>query len=128
MGVVCGVLVRVVLMAEKAIYLTDDRDLPKDELRTLVIFPGGNGDWYVQVAPEHGRTMEGVRICTSGGAASQCPGLGVAIAEAYRSMMASQNGQREHVRSRSDLEDELSAWHERFPEFDYRFGALVKEG
>ena len=111
-------------MTERAMYLTDDRDLPDDELRTLVIFPGGNGDWYVQVAPKHGRSTEGVRICTSGRAATQCPGLGAAIAEAYRVMLATQRGgQRAHVPSRAELEDELRAWREKFPrqQFDGMF-------
>ncbi len=73
---------------QKAIYLTDDRDLPLEEQRTLVIFPGGNGDWYVQVAGVNGRSMDGVRICTSGGASQACPGLSAALAEAYRCMVA----------------------------------------
>jgi hypothetical protein len=105
---------------QRAMYLTDDRDLPKDELRALVIFPGGNGDWYVQVAPEHGRTLEGVRICTSGGAASACPGLGVAIAEAYRAMMDAQTGRKlEYVPSRAELEQELWAWRQMFPKYQF---------
>lgn len=114
-------------MDTKAIYLTDDRDLPEEDLRTLVIFPGGNGDWYVQVAPAHGMTTEGVRICTSGGASTQCPGLGVAIAEAYRAMKAAQSGERRTVRSRMDLEEELAAWREKFPDLKYQFGELVEK-
>lgn len=110
---------------EKAIYLTDDRDLPKEDLRTLVIFPGGNGDWYVQVAPAHGRTIEGVRICTSGGAATQCPGLGAAIAEAYRAMLAAQKGELiPSVPSRMELEDEVAAWRDQFPNLQYQFGFI----
>lgn len=114
-------------MTEKVMYLTDDRDLPKEDQRALVIFNGGNGDWYVQVAPAHGRTMEGVRICTSGGAASQCPGLGVAIADAYRAMKAAQSGERVSVRSRPELEEELAVWRSRFPDLDYQFGELVNK-
>lgn len=106
-------------MTERAMYLTDDRDLPDDELRTLVIFPGGNGDWYLQVAPKHGRTTEGVRIATSGGAATHCPGLGAAIAEAYRAMLAAQRGAPEHVASRAELEEELRAWRAAFPRQRY---------
>ena len=111
-------------MDERALYLTDDRDLPVEDQRALVIFPGANGDWYVQVAPAHGRTTEGVRICTSGGASTNCPGLGIAIAEAYRAMVAAEKGDRKPVRSRRDIEEELSAWRERFPELEYRFGVL----
>jgi len=114
-------------MTEKAIYLTDDRDLPEEDQRTLVIFHGGNGDWYVQVAPAHGRTMEGVRICTSGGASSRCPGLGVAIADAYRAIQAAQRGESVPVRSRTELEEELAVWRSRFPDLDYQFGELVSK-
>ena len=114
-------------MAEQAMYLTDDRDLPLEEQRALVIFPGGNGDWYVQVAPANGRTTEGVRICTSGGAATQCPGLGVAIAEAYRVMQAAQRGDRTPVPSRLDLEDELAAWRSNFPNLKFEYGFLVEK-
>uniref|UniRef100_A0A6H1ZIP6 Uncharacterized protein n=1 Tax=viral metagenome TaxID=1070528 RepID=A0A6H1ZIP6_9ZZZZ len=99
---------------EKAVYLTDDRDYPVEDQRTLVIFSGGNGDWYVQVAPAHGRTTEGVRICTSGGAASQCPGLGIAIADAYRAIRAAGNDDPP-PRSRFELEAEVDAWRRRFP-------------
>jgi hypothetical protein len=103
-----------------AMYLTDDRDLPESEQRSLVIFPGGNGDWYVQVAPKRGRTLEAVRICTSGGAQTQCPGLGPAIAEAFRAMLAAQNGEPyDYPMSRSEMESELHAWRERFPKFRY---------
>lgn len=105
---------------ESAMYLTDDRDLPEDEQRALVIFQGGNGDWYVQVAPKNGRTLEGVRICTSGGAASNCPGLGVAIAEAYRAMLAARTGKKlESVPSRAELEQEVWAWREKFPKYQF---------
>ena len=111
-------------MSDAAMYLTDDRDLPEEDQRTLVIFPGGNGDWYVQVAPAHGRTSEGVRICTSGGAATACPGLGPAISEAYRAMRAAQNGQNRPSRSRSDLEEEIEAWRARFPQFTHLRGRI----
>jgi hypothetical protein len=108
----------------RAMYVTDDRDLPDDEQRALVIFQGGNGDWYVQVAPKQGRTVEGVRICTSGGASTQCPGLGPAIAEAYRAMLAAQNGERRQcLMPRSDLEQELDAWRARFP--THRFDGFL---
>lgn len=114
-------------MSDRAIYLTDDRDLPKEDLRTLVIFPGGNGDWYVQVAPEHGVTMEGVRISTSGGAQTQCPGLGIAIADAYRAMCAAQRGERNTMVPRYHLEDELAAWRRQFPKLEFQFGEIVEK-
>ena len=96
------------MTTEAAVYLTDDRDLPENDLRTLVIFQGGNGDWYVQVAPHHGRTTEGVRLCTSGGASSHAPGLTVAIASAYRAIMAAQRGEPAPP-SRMDMEEEVAA-------------------
>lgn len=104
----------------KAIYLTDDRDLPEDKQRTLVIFQGGNQDWYVSVAPKHGVTMEGVRICTSGGAATACPGLGPAIADAFRAMLAAQNGERRPPGpTRDDLDREVRAWRQKFPQLRF---------
>ena len=66
-------------------YLSDDRD--EEKPNELVIFFGGNGDWYVGVAPQgEGTIGRGVRICTSGGAASAVPGLGIAIANAFRAL------------------------------------------
>lgn len=108
-------------MLERAVYITDDRDLPEEEQRTLVIFHGGNGDWYVQVAPLHGRTMEGVRLCTSGGASTHCPGLTTAIADAYRAIKAAERGDTPRATC-SELEEELQAWRARFPK--YRFDGL----
>ena len=67
-------------------YLTDDRDL-KDR-HELVISYGGNGDWYVAVVPKGEGTLgKCVRICTSGGASSAVPGLGRAIAMAFRALV-----------------------------------------
>lgn len=109
----------------KAMYLTDDRDRPAEEQRALVIFPGGNGDWYVQVAPAHGRTTEGVRICTSGGAASSCPGLGLAIADAYRAMVAAERGEPA-PRARFEMEEEIAAWRRRFPNLVFSGYDLVE--
>lgn len=116
---------------DRAMYLTDDRDRPQEEQRTLVIFPGGNGDWYVQVAPHHGRTTEGVRLCTSGGASTQCPGLTTGIAMAYRAMLAAQSGERSSMPSYYDLEREVAAWRTKASkyEFDPRSDDIVlREG
>ena len=107
-------------MSQNAVYLTDDRDLPDEDQRTLVIFPGGNGDWYVQVAPKHGRTMEGVRLCTSGGASTQCPGLTAGIAMAYRAMIAAQNGDKSAAQpTYVDLEREVRAWRSKASNYEY---------
>src|SRR3989344_8929917 len=80
------------MFPNSAVYVTDDRDHSPENLRTLVIFPGGNGDWYVQVAGVNGITTHGVCLCTSGGASTQCPGLTTGISLAYRAKMAGQRG------------------------------------
>lgn len=72
-------------MQELRRYLTDDRD--EKHRNELIIFQGGNGDWYVGVGEEGTWPMRNfVRLCTSGGASSACPGLTRAIAAAYRAM------------------------------------------
>jgi len=106
-------------MNDHAYYLTDDRDLPEQDLRALVIFQGGNGDWYVQVTGKNGRSVEGVRLCTSGGASSNVPGLTVAIADAFHAIKAAENGDRTMKPSYSDLELELAAWRSKFPNLEY---------
>lgn len=70
-------------------YLTDDRDALRPN--ELVIEQGGNGDWYVSVVPQgQGNIGKAVRLCTSGGASSRCPGLTGAIAAAYKAIQKSQ--------------------------------------
>ena len=71
-------------------YLTDDRDAKPDRLVELCILMGGNGDWYVGVAPQGQHPARMVRLCNSGGASRACPGLTRAIADAYRAI---QNGE-----------------------------------
>lgn len=72
-------------------YLTDDRDYRNRH--ELVISFGGNGDWYVAVVPEGTAPVgKAVRICTSGGASSRVPGLGVSIANAFRALVAAGEG------------------------------------
>lgn len=80
---------------DRALYTTGDIDI--DPLaHELVIFPGDNGDWYVQIAPQGERVSRGVRITTSG---TRVDGLAVAIADAYRAIKASNRStiQRRHV-------------------------------
>jgi hypothetical protein len=103
----------------KAMFVTDDRDRPRDKQSTLVIFPGGNGDWYVQVAPNpDGRVMEAVRISTSGGAQFAAPGLGIAIAEAYRALIAAEDGV-ERPQTQHQMAEELAAWRAKFPNHSF---------
>lgn len=115
-------------MQEKVMYLTDDRDLPEDRQRSLVIFQGGNGDWYVQVAPKNGMTTEGVRICTSGGASANCPGLGSAIADAYRAIESAQRGEKyDRSKSRTVMEEEIRAWRNAFPNHEFVCGQIYEK-
>lgn len=107
-------------MSDEVRYLTDDRDLPEEDQRELVIFLGGNGDWYVKVAPRGRRVVHGVRICTSGGGSTTVPGLGVAIANAYRAIKEAESGKRDRVPSYQDLEAEVIAWRKRVPTHEYR--------
>lgn len=107
----------------KAIYITDDRDYPIEDQRALVISCGGNGDWYVQVTGINGRSMEGVRLCTSGGASTRVRGLTGAIAEAYRCMVAAQNNEQRKPymeESYDSLKNEVLAWRAKYPNITYR--------
>ena len=77
-------------------YLSDDRD--QKRINELVIIAGGNGDWYVAVVPEGEATIgRGVRICTSGGAASAAPGLPLAISNAFRALARAKGSGITHV-------------------------------
>ena len=109
-------------------YVTDDRDLPEAEQMALFIQQGGNGDWYVSTVPVGQRPMNGVRLCTSGGASSACPGLTVGIAAAYRAMAAAAAGERVNRPSYIELEEEVRAWREHYPEQEFDdFGIVPKE-
>lgn len=82
--------------ASEVRYLTDDRDLP--EQYELVIFAGGNGDWYISVVPKGEVSVRAVRICPSGGAAAAVPGLPTAIADAFRALANASGFGITHVR------------------------------
>lgn len=73
----------------EARYLTDDRDASRRN--ELVILQGNNGDWYVGVCPEGEGCIGLVRLSTSGGASSRCPGLTTAIAEAFRCIVSNKD-------------------------------------
>ena len=79
------------MIQENVRYLTDDRDAR--QRNELVIGQGDNGDWYIGVAPE-GKFVVGrcVRLCTSGGASSRCPGLTTAISQAYKAIAKGEEG------------------------------------
>lgn len=67
----------------EARYLSDDRD--EESPKELLIELGSNGDWYIGVVEEGaGGVGRSIRICTSGGASTKAPGLGQAIATAFR--------------------------------------------
>jgi hypothetical protein len=65
-------------------YTTDDMDIDR-RVHELCIQPGGNGDWYVAIAPQGTNAVHAVRITTSG---SRVSGLAAAIANAYRAILA----------------------------------------
>lgn len=111
-------------MRDEARYITGDRDLPDTEQKALVIIHGHNGDWYVQIAPKDGRTTDGVRLCTSGGASTRCPGLTQAIADAFQAIISAQCGKPVVMRPRVDLEDEVRTWRAAFPNKVYANGQL----
>lgn len=64
-------------------YLTDDRDKPEGRRHELVIGWGNNGDWYIYSAPEGEKSVNAVRLCTSGGASSSVPGLTVLVSQMF---------------------------------------------
>lgn len=101
-------------------YLTDDRDYPVEDQCELVIFSGGNGDWYVQVTPVGSHSMHAVRLCTSGGASNAAPGLTNAIAEAYRCIKFSNENRRPSMSESYDqLKEEVAAWRAANPSKKY---------
>lgn len=104
---------------EEVVFVTDDRDKPEDERMSLRIIQGGNQDWYVSVAPMNEGAINGVRICTSGGAITSHPGLVSAIADAYTALHNAKHGIREHLPSRQELNDELEAWRRKFPGYEF---------
>lgn len=109
-------------------YVTDDRDKDQEDQHSLVILAGGNGDWYVAVGDAQGRAHNFVRLCTSGGASSHCPGLTVAIAEAYRAMQAAQRGDRRNDPSYADLLEEVKAWRACYPKQVCEYGRIYEDG
>lgn len=105
---------------EQAVFVTDDRDKPLEEQLSLRIMQGGNGDWYVSIAPVDQVAINGVRISTSGGASTSTPGLTVAIADAYTAIMAAEHGsQLRTPENRRDMEEELAAWRSKFSNYEF---------
>lgn len=65
-------------------YRSDDRDLERGD-NDLLVYPGGNGDWYVTIV-EHGKRLgPTVRITTSGSPDGQ-EGVAAAVAFLFRTM------------------------------------------
>ncbi|MCP0917827.1 hypothetical protein MUB04_14925 [Acinetobacter indicus] len=104
-------------------FVTDDRDKSEEDRLSLRITQGGNGDWYLSIAPVNNVAINGVRICTSGGASSSHPGLTTAISDAYQAIYNAEHGIRDRLLSRQEMEDELAAWREKFP--DHVFDGLM---
>lgn len=107
---------------DKATYKTDDRDYPIEDQMALTIIAGGNGDWYVSTHPVGQVSIHAVRICTSGGASSQCPRLGIAIAEAFSAIKNAELKKplAEYPPSYVELLAEVQAWRSKYTnqEFD----------
>ena len=103
---------------EQAVFITDDRDKPLEEQLSLRIMHGGNGDWYVSIAPVNRVAVNGVRICTSGGASRTVPGLTAAISDAYTAIINAEQGNQTQIpESRRDMEEELAAWRSKFDNY-----------
>jgi len=106
-----------------AVFQTDNRDLPIEEQMALTIITGGNGDWYVSTHPVGQVSVHAVRICTSGGASTNCPRLGIAIAEAFTAIKNAEQKKplAEYPPSYEDLMAEVEAWRSKYPnqEFDH---------
>lgn len=103
---------------EQAVFITDDRDKPLEEKLSLRILQGGNGDWYVSIAPLNQVAINGVRISTSGGASISTPGLTAAIADAYAAIKNAEQGKQIKTHEdRRDMEEELAAWRSKFDNY-----------
>jgi hypothetical protein len=84
-------------------WLTDDCD--ERDRTELVIYQGGNGDWYVGVAREGcGALGTTVRCRTSGGASSRVPGMNAGIASIFRALIAAGPGNGVTIKMRSGEE------------------------
>jgi len=71
-------------------YRSDDRDLPGHD-NDLLVFSGGNGDWYVSVVKHGEKIGPCVRITTSGSPRGQ-EGVCVAVARLHRAMAGEGDG------------------------------------
>ena len=64
--------------------------------------------------------INGIRICSSGGASKAHLGLTAAIAEAYTAIKNADLGlQVKQPASRREMEEELEAWRSKFPNFEF---------
>lgn len=113
-----------------ATFQTDNRDLPIEEQMALTIISGGNGDWYVSTHPVGQVSLHAVRICTSGGAVTNCPRLGIAISEAFTAIKNAEQKKplREYEPTYNDLLEEVQAWRSKYPHqnFDGMFSIIEK--
>lgn len=113
-----------------ATFQTDNRDLPIEEQMALTIIAGGNGDWYVSTHPVGQVSLHAVRICTSGGAVTNCPRLGIAISEAFEAIKNAEQKKplREYEPTYNDLLEEVQAWRSKYPQqnFDGIFSIIEK--
>ena len=70
-----------------------------------------------------------MRICTSGGASTQCPRLGIAIAEAFTAIKNAEHKKPlvEYLPSYEDLLAEVQAWRSNFPNQEFDQFNSIKE-
>lgn len=114
---------------DMATFQTDNRDLPIEDQMALTIVAGGNGDWYVSTHPVGQVSLNAVRICTSGGASTQCPRLGIAIAEAFTAIKNAELKKplAEYPPSYEDLLTEVQAWRSKHPNQEFDQFSSIKE-
>jgi hypothetical protein len=69
-------------------YTTDDRDY--EHKATMIMFAGGNGDYYQQINwTDHRGLIQqspAIRYCTSGGCSTRNPALLSAVVDQYRAL------------------------------------------
>jgi hypothetical protein len=79
-------------MRPEARYRSDDRDLPGSD-NDLVIFFGGNGDWYVSIVKHGERIGPAARVTTSG-VPRGFEGVAPAVARLHAALRGDRSGER----------------------------------
>ena len=77
-------------LTEPRRYRSDDRDLGERNDTDLMVYQGGNGDWYLTIVPHGQHIGPTVRLTTSG-VPRGCEGVPVALARLFRALPVSPN-------------------------------------